>query len=81
MRVVGVTVDESLILQENGLGGRRRFGCGIFAPMRMKRIRQRAGGVREPITREVEENRTRGKKPPSAHRTFFRRRIALWSLR
>jgi CRISPR-associated protein Cas6 len=24
--------DESLLLQEQGIGGRRRFGCGVFAP-------------------------------------------------
>ena len=27
-----LTADESIILQEKGLGGRRRFGCGIFVP-------------------------------------------------
>ncbi len=29
-----LTADESLHLQEHGLGGRRRFGCGIFVPAR-----------------------------------------------
>jgi CRISPR-associated protein Cas6 len=24
--------DESILLQEQGIGGRRRFGCGVFAP-------------------------------------------------
>ena len=28
--VAGLTAEESLLLQENGLGGRRRMGCGIF---------------------------------------------------
>jgi CRISPR-associated protein Cas6 len=32
LRVTGLTAEESLTLQENGLGGRRRFGCGVFVP-------------------------------------------------
>ena len=28
----GLTAEESLSLQEHGLGGRRHFGCGIFVP-------------------------------------------------
>ena len=31
--VSGLTADESLILQEEGLGGRRHMGCGIFVPV------------------------------------------------
>jgi len=27
-----LTADESLDLQEQGIGGRRRFGCGVFVP-------------------------------------------------
>jgi len=34
MEVSGLSADESLRLQETGLGGRRRFGCGIFVPVR-----------------------------------------------
>jgi len=34
MEVSGLSADESLRLQETGLGGRRRFGCGIFMPVR-----------------------------------------------
>ncbi len=34
MMVQGLTADESLRLQEYGLGGRRRLGCGIFVPVR-----------------------------------------------
>jgi CRISPR-associated protein Cas6 len=30
--IEGLTAEESIRLQENGLGGRRRFGCGIFIP-------------------------------------------------
>jgi CRISPR-associated protein Cas6 len=30
--VSGLTADESILLQEQGLGGRRRFGCGVFLP-------------------------------------------------
>jgi CRISPR-associated protein Cas6 len=32
MEVSGLSADESLRLQETGLGGRRKFGCGIFVP-------------------------------------------------
>jgi CRISPR-associated protein Cas6 len=28
----GLSADESITLQEQGLGGRRRFGCGVFIP-------------------------------------------------
>jgi CRISPR-associated protein Cas6 len=34
VEVSGLTAEESIILQENGIGGRRRFGCGIFIPAR-----------------------------------------------
>ncbi|HTW90882.1 MAG TPA: type I-MYXAN CRISPR-associated protein Cas6/Cmx6 [bacterium] len=34
MEVSGLSADDSLRLQEHGLGGRRRFGCGIFVPTR-----------------------------------------------
>lgn len=30
--VTELTAEESLVLQEHGLGGRRRLGCGIFVP-------------------------------------------------
>ncbi len=33
IRVLGLTADESIRLQEHGLGGRRRMGCGVFVPM------------------------------------------------
>jgi len=29
-----LTAEESIALQENGIGGRRRMGCGIFVPVR-----------------------------------------------
>ncbi|MGH8659237.1 MAG: type I-MYXAN CRISPR-associated protein Cas6/Cmx6 [Gammaproteobacteria bacterium] len=32
--VSGLTAEESLTLQEKGLGGRRRMGCGMFVPWR-----------------------------------------------
>ena len=32
--VTGLTAEESLTLQEKGLGGRRRMGCGVFVPVR-----------------------------------------------
>jgi len=31
-RVEGLMPEEALALQERGLGGRRRFGCGVFMP-------------------------------------------------
>jgi CRISPR-associated endonuclease/helicase Cas3 len=34
LHVVGLTAEESIRLQEEGLGGRRRMGCGIFVPIR-----------------------------------------------
>ena len=30
--VTGLTVEDSVRLQENGLGGRRKMGCGVFVP-------------------------------------------------
>jgi CRISPR-associated protein Cas6 len=32
MYVSELTAEESLIVQERGVGGRRRFGCGLFVP-------------------------------------------------
>jgi CRISPR-associated protein Cas6 len=32
LRVTGLTAEESIRLQEVGLGGRRRMGCGVFSP-------------------------------------------------
>jgi CRISPR-associated protein Cas6 len=34
LRVIGLTAEESIRLQEEGLGGRRRMGCGVFVPMK-----------------------------------------------
>lgn len=34
LRVSELSPEESIILQEKGLGGRRHFGCGIFIPDR-----------------------------------------------
>jgi CRISPR-associated protein Cas6 len=34
LRVEELTAEESIRLQEKGIGGRRRFGCGIFLPER-----------------------------------------------
>jgi CRISPR-associated protein Cas6 len=33
LQVEGLTADESLLLQEKGLGGRCRIGCGFFLPV------------------------------------------------
>ena len=32
--VEGLTAEESILLQERGLGGRRHMGCGMFLPSR-----------------------------------------------
>lgn len=34
LSVSGLTESNSIVLQQKGLGGRRKFGCGIFNPMR-----------------------------------------------
>ncbi|KAF1083919.1 CRISPR-associated endonuclease Cas6 [Sporotomaculum syntrophicum] len=34
LRVGNLTDEDSLRLQEHGIGGRRKFGCGIFVPVR-----------------------------------------------
>lgn len=34
LAVTNLLADESLRVQEVGVGGRRRFGCGIFSPLR-----------------------------------------------
>ena len=36
-----LTAEESIRLQEHGLGGRRRMGCGVFVPFRARSLRQR----------------------------------------
>jgi CRISPR-associated protein Cas6 len=33
LHLVGLTAKESIRLQEEGLGGRRRMGCGVFTPL------------------------------------------------
>jgi CRISPR-associated protein Cas6 len=33
LRVFGLTAEESIRLQEEGLGGRRRMGCGVLVPI------------------------------------------------
>lgn len=33
LHVSGLTAEESLTLQEKGLGGRRHMGCGVFVPI------------------------------------------------
>ena len=35
-----LTAEESLLLQQNGLGGRRKMGCGFFAPIPPREARQ-----------------------------------------
>lgn len=34
LMIDNLTDEDSIVLQEHGLGGRRRFGCGIFVPAR-----------------------------------------------
>jgi Cas6 Crispr len=33
IHITGLTAEESLIVQEHGLGSRRRMGCGLFVPI------------------------------------------------
>jgi CRISPR-associated protein Cas6 len=33
LQVTGLTAEESIRLQEHGLGGRRKMGCGFFVPL------------------------------------------------
>lgn len=35
LQITGLMAEESLRLQEEGLGGRRRIGCGFFMPYRL----------------------------------------------
>ncbi|MGE3806166.1 MAG: type I-MYXAN CRISPR-associated protein Cas6/Cmx6 [Gemmataceae bacterium] len=34
LQVTGLTAEESIRVQENGLGGRKKMGCGFFVPLR-----------------------------------------------
>lgn len=34
LRVTGLTAEESITLQENGVGGRSKMGCGFFLPVK-----------------------------------------------
>jgi CRISPR-associated protein Cas6 len=34
LRVMELTAEESMRLQQEGLGGRRRMGCGLFVPLK-----------------------------------------------
>jgi CRISPR-associated protein Cas6 len=36
--IEGLTSEESLSVQERGLGGRRHMGCGIFVPLIHRKI-------------------------------------------
>lgn len=47
LRVSGLTAEESIRLQEEGLGGRRRMGCGVFVPTTSRIEISRANGGRE----------------------------------
>jgi CRISPR-associated protein Cas6 len=38
LQVAGLTADESLRLQQSGLGGRRRMACGFFMPYRPRTL-------------------------------------------
>jgi CRISPR-associated protein Cas6 len=48
LRVQGLTAEESIRLQEQGIGGRRRMGCGLFVPVfpgqRFLQIRENSKG-------------------------------------
>ncbi|KJS16373.1 MAG: hypothetical protein VR69_09325 [Peptococcaceae bacterium BRH_c4b] len=34
LKIENLTAEESIRIQENGIGGRQRFGCGVFVPVR-----------------------------------------------
>jgi CRISPR-associated protein Cas6 len=34
VQITGLTAEESVKVQENGLGGRKKMGCGFFVPLR-----------------------------------------------
>jgi CRISPR-associated protein Cas6 len=34
LRVTGLTAEESITLQEQGVGGRSKMGCGFFLPVK-----------------------------------------------
>lgn len=36
VQVTGLTAEESIKLQEHGLGGRQKMGCGFFVPMQAR---------------------------------------------
>jgi len=38
LRVAGLTAEGSLLVQEHGLGSRRRMGCGMFVPVKQVSI-------------------------------------------
>lgn len=43
--VAGLTAEESLIVQEHGLGSRRRMGCGMFVPIDQASRRSSSGST------------------------------------
>ena len=45
LQIAGLTAEESLRLQEDGLGGRTRMGCGFFTPFRRGGHERTAGEV------------------------------------
>ena len=34
VQITGLSPEESIRIQEHGIGGRRRFGCGVFVPIK-----------------------------------------------
>lgn len=38
LRIAGLTAEESLLVQEHGLGSHRRMGCGVFVPVKQVTI-------------------------------------------
>lgn len=45
VRVVGLSPEHSLVLQVEGLGGKRRMGCGLFRPARLRAQRADNGSA------------------------------------
>ncbi len=45
LQITGLTAEEPLPLQEQGLGGRRRLGCGLFLPLRRPAVADNPASV------------------------------------
>jgi hypothetical protein len=67
LRVTGLTPEQSIKVQEQGIGGRRRMGCGLF---------RRSEKELTPDQRPAREDAARSTTapPPAPHLRFCSRR-------